>query len=106
MASRLKILRVQRNLTQEALAEMLDVSHATIQRWENGIVELTESRVHELARALDVRPWEVLGDAEAEEHYRALERVMDVVGGMTEEQFETWLRVGWVLRAQADKASN
>ena len=106
MANRLKILRKRRKLTQERLGEMLGVSHATIQRLENGIIELTESRVYELAKALDVKPWEVLGDAEAEKHYRALERVMEVVDGMTDEQLETWLRLGRALHTPPDKTAS
>lgn len=106
MANRLKIIRRKKKLSQEALAERLGLSHSTIQRLENGIIELTESRVYELAKALDVKPWEILGDAEAEKHYRALERVMDVVDGMTNEQLETWIKLGSALRTSSDKAAS
>ena len=33
----LKILRNEKNLTQEKLAEQLNVSSRTVSRWENGV---------------------------------------------------------------------
>lgn len=106
MANRLKILRVQRKLTQEKLGEMLDVSHATIQRWETGQQRLTDERINELARALNVKPWEIVGDEESARNLEAFERVLSVADGMTSEQLETWLKLGRALHTSSDKTAS
>ena len=41
-AQKIKMLREQKDLTQEKLADALRVSVGTIKNWENGIVRLLE----------------------------------------------------------------
>lgn len=106
MGNRLKTLRTQRSLTQEKLAEMVGVTHATIQRWESGKVAMTDERIADLARVLGIKPWEIVGDEESARNLEAFERVLSVADGMTKEQLETWLRLGQALHTSSDKTAS
>jgi transcriptional regulator with XRE-family HTH domain len=55
----LKQLRLSAGITQQRLAEMLDVTHATIQRWENGLRDMPSSKVIQVAAALGCHPGEL-----------------------------------------------
>lgn len=48
MAISLKAARVNRNLSQKTVSEMLGVSAATVCRWEKGIVPLKETDLEQL----------------------------------------------------------
>ena len=85
---------------------MLGVSHATIQRWETGQQSLSDERINELAQALQVKPWEIVGDEESARNLEAFERVLSVADGMTAEQLETWLRLGRALHTSSDKSAS
>lgn len=53
MNIKLKAKRVERCLTQEELAEKLDMNTATYNRKENGIVDFTLTEIQELMDILD-----------------------------------------------------
>ena len=53
MNIKLKAKRVERCLTQEELAEKLDINTATYNRKENGIVDFTLTEIQELMDILD-----------------------------------------------------
>lgn len=59
LSSRLRNLREEQNLTQEALARLSNVSRPTIHRVEHGQQKPHRSTVSKLARALGVEPEEV-----------------------------------------------
>ena len=60
--NRIKELRDKRGLTLAQLADLLDTSHATIQRLESGKMKLTQEWAERLAGPLNVRMVEVFGD--------------------------------------------
>lgn len=55
----LKLLRIQRGLTQEQLAEKADVNQATISKIEKGTANFTLDMIQKIAAALDVSPAEL-----------------------------------------------
>lgn len=59
MPNRIKILREERDWTQEALAERINTTHSTIQRLESGKRELKEKWVRLLSKAFNCHPGEL-----------------------------------------------
>lgn len=51
---RLKELRIEKRLSQEYVARLLNVSRVTIDNWENGSTEPTYSKAVELAKLYGV----------------------------------------------------
>lgn len=60
-AERLKELRAERGLSILALGQAIDVSDATICRWENGISDIKSDQLVLLARLFDVSTDYLLG---------------------------------------------
>ena len=58
---RIRVLRYQRELTQEELAEATGISRSFISLIEHGGRGANLTRLFVLARALGVEPWELLG---------------------------------------------
>ena len=73
-------------LSQEALAEKLDVSRQAVAKWETGRTFPTAERLAELCRLLEVSPAELLGFSAQEEtpaptkKKRSLWTILFVVG--------------------------
>lgn len=63
MSNQLKKIRTQKGVTQEALAELVNTSHATIQRLESGGIKFTLDWAERLAPSLGVHPANLLFDA-------------------------------------------
>lgn len=61
MAERLRLLRTERNIGQNALAKALDVSNASISYWENGKQEPSAQAVYKLAQYFGVTADYILG---------------------------------------------
>lgn len=60
MENRLKEIRKQHKITQVELAEMCKVTQGTIQKLETGAVELTVTWMRDLAKILNIEPYELL----------------------------------------------
>lgn len=60
VGDRIRSARLHANLTQEGLAERLQVERRTIVRWELGITSPPLDRILETARALGISPRELL----------------------------------------------
>jgi len=54
VGERIRLRRAELGLTQEQLAEALDVSYQQIQKYETGANRISASRIFEMARRLDV----------------------------------------------------
>ena len=66
-AQRLRELRKRAGLTQEELAERVDVHLNTISRWENGIDTPKTFKIKRLAEALHVSELELLNGSNSEQ---------------------------------------
>lgn len=54
-------IRKRLGITQQELADRLDVEQPTVQRWEKGVREPNMTKLSELAKALGVEPGELFG---------------------------------------------
>lgn len=59
IGKKIKKLRELRNITQEYMAEKLDTSQQNYSRWEKGEIEITVSRLEQIAKILDMRPEDI-----------------------------------------------
>lgn len=59
MKNKLKVLRAERNLTQEELAEISGLSRATVNAIENETVNPSGETIAKLTKALKVRAEEI-----------------------------------------------
>ena len=50
----IKIARIQKNISQKQLGEMLGVTYQTISRWENGVMLPTTENLIRLSDVLEV----------------------------------------------------
>lgn len=55
MKLKLKAKRVEKGFTQEELAKALGISTATLNRYEKGHTEMTESTINKVLRILDCK---------------------------------------------------
>jgi transcriptional regulator with XRE-family HTH domain len=60
LASNVKYHRLRRNLTQEKLAFMAEIEYSQISRIERGVVNTSVSVIFVIAKALDIKPSELL----------------------------------------------
>ena len=60
LAERLKTLRMERNLTQEFVAETLGVSRQAVSKWENGTSDPSTSNLFALAKLYSISVEELL----------------------------------------------
>jgi len=58
---RLRLLRVDRNLSQQELGKVLGVSFQQIQKYEKGVNRVSAGRLVEIATKLETAPHELLG---------------------------------------------
>ena len=56
IGQRIKKMRELRSITQEHMAEKLETTQQNYSRWEKGNIELTVSRLEQIAKVLDIRP--------------------------------------------------
>jgi transcriptional regulator with XRE-family HTH domain len=54
VGERIRLRRTERGLTQEQLAEALDVSYQQVQKYETGANRISAGRLYEIARRLGV----------------------------------------------------
>lgn len=74
-AQKIKMLREQKNLTQEKLADALRVSVGTIKNWENGTSEPSMSAVEDLAKLFKVSVVDIFGTTVTSSDNDAIERI-------------------------------
>ena len=60
---RMKHIRIEQGISQEELAERVNVSRQTISKWENGLVCPTGDNLHQLGKALGVPVDALLNDS-------------------------------------------
>ena len=61
LAERLRLLRMEKNIGQNALAKELDVSNASISYWENGKQQPSAEAIYKLALYFGVSADYILG---------------------------------------------
>ena len=61
MENKIKEIRKSKNITQEQLSKAIGVSRSVISKYENGTIPITLETISEIAKALDVPAFELLG---------------------------------------------
>lgn len=77
VGKRLKLLRIQRGLSQEKLSELIDVSFQQVQKYENGVNRISAGRLWLICLALHVMPnafFEEVDDVRLPSNTRLLQR--------------------------------
>jgi transcriptional regulator with XRE-family HTH domain len=80
--------RTHRDLTQEQVAETLDVSHTTVGRWEKGELPISSRRLVDLCRLYSVTPSQLLMTPEAAEAADRARQIQEMVEGLDAESFD------------------
>lgn len=94
---RLKQARINKNLTQEKLAEELDVSVAYISRIERGSTSLNLKRLSELCSLLGVSEGEVLNGASSASHSYLSSAFSDLLKNCPTEKIDLIYNVAKVI---------
>lgn len=63
---KIKYYRKLLHMTQTELAERCGVQKAAISKWEHGIIDITQTRMMELAEIFDISPIDLLPDRKVE----------------------------------------
>ena len=89
----LKLLRKEKNLTQEQLAEQLGVSNRTVSRWENGNNMLDISLLSEIAEFYDVSiPELIYGERKSENMREEAKEVAETMSDYAKAEKETLVK--------------
>jgi transcriptional regulator with XRE-family HTH domain len=60
LADNVRVHRVQRDLSQEALANLAGIEYSQVSRIERGVINTSVSVIFALAKAMDVQPSQLL----------------------------------------------
>ncbi len=60
LGKRIKKLRDERKLSQTEFADLCDIERGNMSRLENGKVEVKRSTLVKIAKALDMKVWELI----------------------------------------------
>ena len=89
----LKLLRKEKNLTQEQLAEQLGVSNRTVSRWENGNKMPDISLLSEIAEFYDVSiPELIYGERKSENMREEAKEVAETMSDYAKAEKETLVK--------------
>lgn len=61
---RMRLIRIQLNMSQQRLGELLGVSFQQIQKYEKGVNRVSSGRLMDIAKSLQTNPHELMGWAE------------------------------------------
>lgn len=93
IGSFLKLLRKEKNLTQEQLAEQLGVSNRTVSRWENGNNMPDISLLSEIAEFYDVSiPELIYGERKSENMREEAKEVAETMSDYAKAEKETLVK--------------
>ena len=87
-------LRKRQNMTQEELANRLNVSRQTISKWENGTVLPDVYNLKELAKVFDISVDELLNDEKVIKDDNEIVEAIDHSVGIVKKH---WRKVGYVV---------
>lgn len=89
---RLKQLRLQANISQEELAEKVNVSTKTVSYWENAHNPVTLSKVPSIAKALNIPVYKLFVFLETDEKLADKEYI-ELLQSRTGQELETLFKI-------------
>ena len=97
--NRLKELRKEKGLTQDDLAELLEVTKYTIHNWEKDVFSIKPDRLKKLCKIFDVDVPYLLG-------YNTVKNETDIKASVLDEALEKLRAINNMLSAESDEAPN
>ena len=97
--NRLKELRKEKGLTQDDLAELLEVTEVTIFNWENGVSSIKPDRLKKLCEIFDVDAPYLLG-------YNTVKNETDIKASVLDEALEKLRAINNVFSVESDEDPN
>lgn len=79
LGKRIKELRLKKGLSQEQLAELVDIAERNISKIECGTNFLRADKIPKLSRALDVQPHELFKFEHLKEKENLLEEIIEIL---------------------------
>ena len=92
IGNKIKNIRELKNLTQEFIAEKLDVSQAAYSRMENGETKITDEKLAQIAEILEVKPEDIKA-FDSHKYFNSFNNVSDsniesIISGMGSEEVQ------------------
>ena len=97
--NRLKELRKEKGLTQDDLAELLEVTKSTIFNWENGVSNIKPDRLKKLCEIFDVDAPYLLG-------YNTVKNETNIKAAVLDEALEKLRAINNMLSVENDEGPN
>ena len=97
--NRLKELRKEKGLTQDDLAELLEVTKSTIFNWENGVSNIKPDRLEKLCEIFDVDVPYLLG-------YNTVKNETDIKASVLDEALEKLRTINNMISVESDEGPN
>ena len=97
--NRLKELRKEKGLTQDDLAELLEVTKSTIFNWENGVSNIKPDRLKKLCEIFDVDATYLLG-------YNNVKNETNIKAAVLDETLEKLRTINNMLSVESDEGPN
>ena len=97
--NRLKELRKEKGLTQDDLAELLEVTKFTIHNWEKDVFSIKSDRLKKLCEIFDVDVPYLLG-------YNTVKNETDIKASVLDEALEKLRAINNMLSVESDEAPN
>ena len=97
--NRLKELRKEKGLTQDDLAELLEVTKSTIFNWENGVSNIKPDRLKKLCEIFDVDATYLLG-------YNNVRNETNIKAAVLDDALEKLRIINNMLSVESDEGPN
>ena len=97
--NRLKELRKEKGLTQDDLAELLEVTKSTIFNWENGVSNIKPDRLKKLCEIFGVDMPYILG-------YNNVKNETNIKAAVLDEALEKLRTINTMLSVESDEGPN
>lgn len=105
--NRIRILRKEHGLSQQALANLLEVNQTAVSQWERGATTPSATAMNDLCKLWNVTPDYLLGISDIKNasildgiDAKELQQLKELVDQLTPEQQQELLRYGRYLASQ------
>lgn len=93
LGARIKELRKKRGLTQEKMAELIEISPPSVSKIESGIYHPTEENIEKIANVLDVQVYELYKFDSNLSSEKIKKNIYTLLDKATKEQLDLLLKI-------------
>lgn len=79
----IKNLRIEKGISQKDMAEKLGFGHSNYNKIENGLIEITVSKLYEISEILEVSVNSILGNSELDNLKIEIKKKDEMIGVLT-----------------------